>query len=96
LDSTLSYNLTSFVVVYNQENYNLELEKLRIELRHAQGMHAVAQTENIDASQKVMSLFLLSKTLLASLSLPFALHNKYIFFKEPPSLFHASSFLPFY
>ncbi|GAU33086.1 hypothetical protein TSUD_227450 [Trifolium subterraneum] len=32
-----------------QENYNLELEKLRIELRHAQGMHAIAQTENIGA-----------------------------------------------
>ena len=37
-----------------QENFNLELEKLRIELRHVQGMHAVAQTENIDASRKVM------------------------------------------
>lgn len=39
-----------------QENFNLELEKLRIELRHAQGMHAVAQTENIDASRKLNEL----------------------------------------
>ncbi|CAI8595827.1 unnamed protein product [Vicia faba] len=39
-----------------QENFNLELEKLRIELRHAQGMHAVAQTENIDASRKLSEL----------------------------------------
>lgn len=56
-------SLISSVVVYNQENINLELEKLRIELRHAQGMHAVAQSENVDASQKVMSFFLLSKHL---------------------------------
>ncbi|GAU22263.1 hypothetical protein TSUD_227990 [Trifolium subterraneum] len=49
LDSTSFYNLTSFVVVYNQENFNVEQEKLRIELRHAQGMHAIAQTENIGA-----------------------------------------------
>ncbi|XP_004499631.1 U-box domain-containing protein 35-like isoform X2 [Cicer arietinum] len=39
-----------------EENFNLELEKLRIELRHAQGMHAVAQSENIDASQKLNEL----------------------------------------
>ncbi|KAK2385814.1 U-box domain-containing protein kinase family protein [Trifolium repens] len=39
-----------------QENFNLELEKLRIELRHVQGMHAVAQTENIDASRKLSEL----------------------------------------
>ncbi|CAK8564789.1 unnamed protein product [Lathyrus sativus] len=39
-----------------QENLNLELQKLRIELRHAQGMHAVAQTENTDASQKLNEL----------------------------------------
>lgn len=60
---------------YNQENFSLELEKLRIELRHAQGMHAVAQSENIDASRKVMSILLWPETLLASLSLlnPFPL-----------------------
>ncbi|KAK2410407.1 U-box domain-containing protein kinase family protein [Trifolium repens] len=39
-----------------QENFNLELEKLRIELRHVQGMHAVAQNENIDASRKLSEL----------------------------------------
>ncbi|XP_057453645.1 U-box domain-containing protein 35 isoform X2 [Lotus japonicus] len=39
-----------------QANFNLELEKLRIELRHAQGMHAVAQSENIDASRKLNEL----------------------------------------
>ena len=36
-----------------QENINFELEKLRIELRHAQGVNAVAQSETIDASRKV-------------------------------------------
>ncbi|CAL0301759.1 unnamed protein product [Lupinus luteus] len=39
-----------------QADINLELEKLRIELRHAQGMHAVAQSENIDASRKLNDL----------------------------------------
>ncbi|XP_061348922.1 U-box domain-containing protein 35-like [Gastrolobium bilobum] len=39
-----------------QANINLELEKLRIELRHAQGMHALAQSENIDASRKLNDL----------------------------------------
>ncbi|CAI8595828.1 unnamed protein product [Vicia faba] len=39
-----------------QENLNLELQKLRIELRHAQGMHAVAQSENTDASQMLNEL----------------------------------------
>ncbi|KAF1869635.1 hypothetical protein Lal_00017210, partial [Lupinus albus] len=41
-----------------QANINLELEKLRIKLRHAQGMHVVAQSENIDASRKVISVLL--------------------------------------
>ncbi|KAL3024305.1 hypothetical protein AAZX31_04G113200 [Glycine max] len=39
-----------------QAKYNLELEKLRIELRHAQGLHAVAQTEKIEASRKLNDL----------------------------------------
>ncbi|WJX89427.1 hypothetical protein P8452_71427 [Trifolium repens] len=39
-----------------QENFNLQLEKLRIELSHVQGMHAVAQNENIDASRKQSEL----------------------------------------
>ncbi|KAK7322455.1 hypothetical protein VNO77_25836 [Canavalia gladiata] len=39
-----------------QEKFNLELQKLRIELRHAQGLHAVAQSESIDASRKLNDL----------------------------------------
>lgn len=40
----------------SQENFNLELEKLRIELRHVRGMYAVAQSEKIDASLKLDNL----------------------------------------
>lgn len=61
LANTERFDFSFFIVVYNQENLNLELQKLRIELRHAQGMHAVAQSENTDASQMVMSFFSLSK-----------------------------------
>jgi serine/threonine protein kinase len=39
-----------------QLNVNFELEKLRVELRHIQGMYAVAQSETIDASRKVTDL----------------------------------------
>ncbi|KAL5148123.1 U-box domain-containing protein 35 [Glycine soja] len=39
-----------------QAKFNLELEKLRIELRHAQGLHAVAQSEKIEASRKLNEL----------------------------------------
>ncbi|XP_028802533.1 U-box domain-containing protein 35 isoform X2 [Neltuma alba] len=39
-----------------QENFYLELEKLRIELRNAQGMHVVAQSQNIYASQMLNNL----------------------------------------
>ncbi|CAJ1958629.1 unnamed protein product [Sphenostylis stenocarpa] len=39
-----------------QAKFNLELEKLRIELRHAQGLHAVAQSEKIEASRKLNDL----------------------------------------
>ncbi|KAL9666433.1 hypothetical protein QQ045_000765 [Rhodiola kirilowii] len=39
-----------------QEFFNLELEKLKIELRHVQGMHAVAQMETLDASRKISEL----------------------------------------
>lgn len=62
--------------LFGQANFNLELEKLRIELRHAQGMHAVAQSENIDASRKVMSIFLWPEALLDSLLQLFLLLNK--------------------
>ncbi|XP_042487823.1 U-box domain-containing protein 35-like [Macadamia integrifolia] len=39
-----------------QVDINLELERLRIELRNLKGMYAVAQTEKIDASQKLNDL----------------------------------------
>lgn len=38
-------------------NKDFELEKLKIELRHIKGMYAVAQSEVMDASKKVHSLF---------------------------------------
>ncbi|CAK9139917.1 unnamed protein product [Ilex paraguariensis] len=38
------------------DNINFELEKLRIELRHARGMYAIAQSETIDASRKLNDL----------------------------------------
>ncbi|XP_033513301.2 U-box domain-containing protein 35-like [Nicotiana tomentosiformis] len=37
----------------SQVNINYDLEKLRIELKHIQGMYAIAQTEAIDASRKL-------------------------------------------
>ncbi|CAL9008439.1 unnamed protein product [Prunus brigantina] len=40
----------------SQANINLELEKLRIELRHVKGMYAMAQSETIDASRKINNL----------------------------------------
>ncbi|XP_004307786.1 PREDICTED: U-box domain-containing protein 35-like [Fragaria vesca subsp. vesca] len=40
----------------SQVNINLELEKLRIELRHVKGMYAMAQSETIDASRKIKNL----------------------------------------
>lgn len=36
-----------------QVNVSFELEKLKIELRHIQGMYALAQSETMDASRKV-------------------------------------------
>ncbi|KAK4285215.1 hypothetical protein QN277_001943 [Acacia crassicarpa] len=39
-----------------EESFNLELERLRIELKHAQGMHMVAQRQNIYASQMLNNL----------------------------------------
>ncbi|XP_017442750.1 U-box domain-containing protein 35 isoform X2 [Vigna angularis] len=39
-----------------QAKLNLELEKLRIELRHVQGLHAVAQSEKVEASRKLNDL----------------------------------------
>lgn len=40
----------------SQANINFELEKLRVELRHARGMYAVAQSETFDASRKLNDL----------------------------------------
>ncbi|KAM2281404.1 U-box domain-containing protein 35-like isoform X1 [Malus sylvestris] len=40
----------------SQATFNLELEKLRIELRHAKGMYAMAQSETMDASRKIYNL----------------------------------------
>ncbi|OWM79435.1 hypothetical protein CDL15_Pgr022847 [Punica granatum] len=40
----------------SRENINFELEKLRVELRHVRGMHAIAQTEAMDASRKADEL----------------------------------------
>uniref|UniRef100_A0A6P3YXZ7 RING-type E3 ubiquitin transferase n=1 Tax=Ziziphus jujuba TaxID=326968 RepID=A0A6P3YXZ7_ZIZJJ len=40
----------------SQVNINFELEKLRIELRHARGMYAIAQSETNDASRKLNDL----------------------------------------
>ncbi|XP_022159450.1 U-box domain-containing protein 35-like isoform X3 [Momordica charantia] len=40
----------------SQADVNFELEKLRIELRHARGMYAIAQRETIDASRKLSHL----------------------------------------
>ncbi|XP_010275384.1 PREDICTED: U-box domain-containing protein 35-like [Nelumbo nucifera] len=40
----------------SQVDINFELERLRIELRHARGMYAMAQNETIDTSQKLKAL----------------------------------------
>ncbi|XP_074379530.1 U-box domain-containing protein 35-like isoform X1 [Apium graveolens] len=37
----------------SQVNVNFELEKLKVELRHIQGMYAIAQSETMDASRKI-------------------------------------------
>ncbi|KDP22458.1 hypothetical protein JCGZ_26289 [Jatropha curcas] len=40
----------------SEKNIDFELEKLRIELRHVQGIYAMAQSEAIDASRKLNDL----------------------------------------
>ncbi|XP_062164279.1 U-box domain-containing protein 35-like [Alnus glutinosa] len=40
----------------SQENFNFEVEKLRFELRHVQGMYALARSETMDASLKLNNL----------------------------------------
>lgn len=51
-----------FNLHFLQANINLELEKLRIELRHVKGMYAMAQSETIDASRKVGILILVDSS----------------------------------
>ncbi|KAI4383048.1 hypothetical protein MLD38_008929 [Melastoma candidum] len=48
--------LTSFPSPASQVSVNFELEKLRIELRHAHGMYATAHSETVEASQKLKNL----------------------------------------
>ncbi|KAF8044352.1 hypothetical protein BT93_A2368 [Corymbia citriodora subsp. variegata] len=48
--------LTDYPSLESQANLNFELEKLRIELRHARGMYAMAQSETMDASRKINNL----------------------------------------
>ncbi|KAF5461826.1 hypothetical protein F2P56_017890 [Juglans regia] len=48
--------LTEYLSSESQENLNFELEKLRMELRHARGMYAIAQSETNDASLKLNNL----------------------------------------
>jgi len=52
--------------LFDEAKYNRELEKLIIELRHAQGLHAVGQSEKIEASRKVISIFFWAETLSAT------------------------------
>uniref|UniRef100_A0A803KT77 RING-type E3 ubiquitin transferase n=1 Tax=Chenopodium quinoa TaxID=63459 RepID=A0A803KT77_CHEQI len=44
-----------------QGNVNLELEKMKIELRHIRGMYSIAQTEAIDATRRLGDLSKLRK-----------------------------------
>lgn len=57
--------------LFGQENFNFELEKLRNELRHVQGMYSLARSETFDASLKVNVGFLLltKRSFLTSFSL---------------------------
>ncbi|XP_043716109.1 U-box domain-containing protein 35-like isoform X2 [Telopea speciosissima] len=47
---------TDFGSLGGQVDINFELERLRIELRHAKGMYAIAQQEKVDASRKLNDL----------------------------------------
>ncbi|KAG5111077.1 hypothetical protein JHK82_040300 [Glycine max] len=50
MQSKQAYFLCGYL--FDEAKYNRELEKLIIELRHAQGLHAVGQSEKIEASRK--------------------------------------------
>ncbi|KAI6696162.1 hypothetical protein NL676_016281 [Syzygium grande] len=54
--ASTSETLTDYPSSESQANLNFELEKLRIELRHARGMYAMAQSETMDASRKLNKL----------------------------------------
>ncbi|KAM1069837.1 hypothetical protein EV1_001618 [Malus domestica] len=52
-------SISDMVTDYSSESQatiNLEIEKLRIELRHVKGMYAMAQSETMDASRKINDL----------------------------------------
>ncbi|XP_050385376.1 U-box domain-containing protein 35-like [Argentina anserina] len=55
-DQAFTSDVVSDYSSESQVNINLELEKLRIELRHVKGMYAVAQSETFDASRKISNL----------------------------------------
>ncbi|KAK6132118.1 hypothetical protein DH2020_034143 [Rehmannia glutinosa] len=55
-DQSSSLNASTDFSAGSQVNINYELQKLRKELRHVQGMYAKAQTEAIDASRKLNDL----------------------------------------
>lgn len=46
----------SSIISNNEVNVDFELERLRIELKHLQGMYNVAQKESLDASQQLNKL----------------------------------------
>ncbi|XP_047153096.1 U-box domain-containing protein 52-like [Vigna umbellata] len=54
-NSNLQVNFL-FDHLFYQAKLNLELEKLRIELRHVEGLHVVAQSEKVEASRKLNDL----------------------------------------
>ncbi|XP_042507423.1 U-box domain-containing protein 35-like [Macadamia integrifolia] len=54
--ASTSESLTDSGSLGGQVDINFELEKLRIELRHVQGMYAMAQQEKVDASRKLNDL----------------------------------------
>ncbi|EYU20190.1 hypothetical protein ABFS82_06G050600 [Erythranthe guttata] len=55
-DQSSSLNASTDFSSGSQTNINFELEQLRMELRHAQGMYAMAQNEALDASRKLNGL----------------------------------------
>lgn len=54
--ASTSVELTDYPSSESRENFNFELEKLRNELRHVQGMYSLARSETFDASLKLNNL----------------------------------------